>query len=80
VNNILTKERLAQIVAEERANLQNTQEDECKANKAGLGKDLGAIDSGLKVCDKNQDWFTQLLMFTTTKFLSQMQSMKEALR
>ena len=52
MNNILTKERLAQIVAEERANLLNTQEDECKAKKAGLGKDLGAIDSGLKVCDK----------------------------
>jgi len=52
VNNLLTKERLSRIIEEERAKIQKTQEDECKANKVSLGKDLDKISAGLKVCDK----------------------------
>ena len=50
VNNLLTKERLLQIVEEERAKLAH--EDECKANKIPLTIDLDSVSPGLKVCDK----------------------------
>lgn len=62
MNNVLTKERLAQIVEEERAKLQSTQEDECKANKVSLGKNLNKVSPGLKVCDKKSG-----LVYVVTK-------------
>ena len=50
MNSLLTKERLLQIIEEERNKL--AQEDECKANKLSLNIDLDTISPGLKVCDK----------------------------
>ena len=50
VNNKLTKQRLLQIIEEEKSKL--AQEDECKANKMPLKIDLKSISPGLKVCDK----------------------------
>ena len=50
VNSLLTRERLLQIIEEERNKIAS--EDECKSNKVSLDMDLNKVSKGLKVCDK----------------------------
>lgn len=53
MNHVLTRDRLFQIIEEEKEKLKNQiEEDKCKTNKVSVGSDIGALSPGLKVCDE----------------------------